>query len=136
MSTMKKLLVAVTLGSLCQFASAQANPLSVHVLNVQDGLPSPNVTVTLEKQVSDRWILMNTAATNAQGRIPGLFPQQAQLDKGTYRVTFKTGAWFGERSQATFFPEIPVIFAVDGSVKHYHIPLLLSQYGYSTYRGN
>jgi 5-hydroxyisourate hydrolase len=51
-------------------------------------------------------------------------------------VTFKTEAWFNQQKQQTFFPEVPVIFKVDGTVKHYHIPLLLSPYGYSTYRGN
>jgi 5-hydroxyisourate hydrolase len=51
-------------------------------------------------------------------------------------VTFKTEAWFNQQKQQTFFPEVPVIFKVDGTVKHYHIPLLLSSYGYSTYRGN
>jgi len=136
MRSMKNLFVTVILGGLCQLASAQSNPLSVHVLNLQDGLPSQEVVVTLEKLKSDRWTLMNTAATNAQGRIPGLFPQDAALEKGTYRVTFKTGKWFADRKLATFFPEVPVIFAVDGTVEHYHIPLLLSQYGYSTYRGN
>lgn len=53
-----------------------------------------------------------------------------------YKVTFKTGGWFKQHNQKTFFPEVPVIFEVDGSVKHYYIPLLLSPYGYSTYRGN
>ncbi len=64
------------------------------------------------------------------------FPQDAKLDRGTYSVTFKTGKWFADRQQKPFFPEIPVIFTADGSVPHYHVPLLLSQYGYSTYRGN
>ncbi len=51
-------------------------------------------------------------------------------------MTFKTGKWFADRKISTFFPEIPVIFSADGSVPHYHVPLLLSPYGYSTYRGN
>ena len=79
---------------------------------------------------------MNTGVTNEQGRITALFPQNTPLAKGTYRVTFKTGKWFADRKSKTFFPEIPVIFTADGSVPHYHVPLLLSQYGYSTYRGN
>ena len=136
MRSMKNLVVAVAFGALSQLANAQSNPLSVHVLNLQDGLPSPEVAVTLEKMDGERWTLMNTAVTNDQGRIPALFPGDAKLGKGTYRVTFKTAKWFADRKQATFFPEIPVIFAVDGSVPHYHIPLLVSPYGYSTYRGN
>lgn len=136
MHLMKKLAVAAAFASLSHLASAAGNPLSVHVLNLQDGLPSPEVVVTLEKLDGERWSLLNTAVTDAQGRIAGLFPPDAKLDRATYRVTFKTGKWFADRQQKTFFPEVPVIFTADGSVAHYHVPLLLSQYGYSTYRGN
>jgi 5-hydroxyisourate hydrolase len=115
------------------FAAGQpaSNPLSVHVLNLQDGLPSPDVDVVLEKQNGLQWSLLNSSVTNAQGRVPALYPEA-----GIYRVTFKTEKWFSTRKSVTFFPEIPVVFSVDGSVAHYHIPLLLSPYGYSTYRGN
>jgi 5-hydroxyisourate hydrolase len=65
-----------------------------------------------------------------------VFPAGVAMVRGTYRVTFKTGKWFAEHKSPTFFPEIPVIFTADGSVPHYHVPLLLSPYGYSTYRGN
>lgn len=136
MQLIKSILIGAAIAGFSQFASAADNPLSVHVLNLQDGLPSPEVVVTLEKLSGEQWSLMNTGVTNAQGRIPALFPQDTPLVKGTYRVTFKTGKWFAERNSKTFFPEIPVIFTADGSVPHYHVPLLLSQYGYSTYRGN
>ncbi len=108
----------------------------MHVLNLENGLPSPDVNVTLEKQDGKNWKLLNQGDTNEQGRIPALFPEGKSLEKGTYRVTFKTGEWFKEHKTATFFPEVPVIFEVDGTVPHYHIPLLLSPYGFSTYRGN
>lgn len=136
MHAIKNLLIGAAFAGFTQFASAAGNPLSVHVLNLQDGLPSPEVVVTLEKLNGEQWTLMNTGVTNEQGRITALFPQNAELGKGTYRVTFKTGKWFADRKSKTFFPEIPVIFTADGSVPHYHVPLLLSQYGYSTYRGN
>ena len=106
------------------------------MLNLQDGLPSPGVNVTLEKQNGQDWSKLNTGITNEQGRITALYPENKVLEKGTYRVTFKTGDWFKEHQSATFFPEVPVIFEADGSVPHYHIPLLLSPYGFSTYRGN
>ena len=79
---------------------------------------------------------ISEATTNAQGRITALFPESKAFETAVYKVTFKTGDWFKSNNQKTFFPEVPVIFQVDGSVKHYHIPLLLSPYGYSTYRGN
>lgn len=136
MHFVKKWIRACAFGAVSVAASAANNPLSVHVLNLQDGLPSAEVVVTLEKLSGERWLLLNTAATDVQGRIAGLFPRDAGLDKGIYRVTFKTGKWFADRKLQAFFPEVPVIFTADGSVPHYHVPLLVSQYGYSTYRGN
>jgi 5-hydroxyisourate hydrolase len=117
-------------------AFAAGNPLSVHVLNLQDGLPSAGVNVTLEKQVDGKWTQISKGVTNEQGRITALYPTDTTLEKGNYRVTFQTGEWFRQHNTPTFFPEIPVIFNADGSVPHYHIPLLVSPYGFSSYRGN
>jgi 5-hydroxyisourate hydrolase len=133
-------IAAIALSGLPALASAAgptaSNHLSVHVLNLQDGLPSPDVDVVLEKQNGTQWGTLNSGVTDAQGRVPALYPEGKKLETGIYRVTFKTGKWFAGQKGATFFPEIPVIFSVDGSVAHYHIPLLLSPYGYATYRGN
>ena len=117
------------------FVCAQ-NPLSVHVLNLENGLPSSNVNVTLEAQQGDKWVQINQGTTDENGRITALYPNDNKLDKGIYRVTFKTGDWFQKHQQRSFFPEVPVVFVIDGTVDHYHIPLLISPYGYSTYRGN
>lgn len=136
MNALKTLFAGAVLSALSSAVFAAGNPLSVHVLNLQDGLPSAGVNVTLEKQDGDHWNKLNTGTTNEQGRITALYPEGKALEKGTYRVTFKTGEWFKNHQAATFFPEVPVIFAADGSVPHYHIPLLLSPYGFSTYRGN
>ncbi len=136
MNTLKTLFAGAVLSALSSAVLAAGNPLSVHVLNLQDGLPSPGVSVTLEKQGGEGWSKLNTGTTNEQGRITALCPEGKALEKGTYRVTFKTGEWFKKHQAATFFPEVPVIFEADGSVPHYHIPLLLSPYGFSTYRGN
>lgn len=129
---------------LCLFAgsvlfstwSMAQNPLSVHVLNLENSLPSPDVNVTLEEQKNGQWVQISQAKTNEQGRITALFPEDQKFKNTIYKVTFKTGEWFKKNQQNTFFPEVPVIFQTDGSVNHYHIPLLLSPYGYSTYRGN
>ena len=134
--TFKSLCAGIALCGASAMAFAAGNPLSVHVLNLQDGLPSPEVSVTLEKQDGKTWDMHNSGVTNEQGRIPALYPEDKALEKGTYRVTFKTGEWFKKHATASFFPEVPVIFEVDGTVPHYHIPLLLSPYGFSTYRGN
>ena len=132
---MKRLLLTAATTLVASLSYAQ-NPLSVHVLNLQDGLPSSEVKVSLEEQKNGKWVQLSQATTNEQGRIPALYPEGKKLEKGMYKVTFKTGDWFKAHKQKTFFPEVPVIFEVDGSVEHYHIPLLLSPYGYSTYRGN
>ncbi|WP_407315049.1 hydroxyisourate hydrolase [Pseudomonas sp. nanlin1] len=136
MTALKSLFVGAVLSAISSLALATGNPLSVHVLNLQDGLPSSDVKVTLEEQHGSDWSLLNSATTNEQGRIPEFYPQGKTLEKGIYRVTFKTGEWFKTHKVASFFPEVPVIFEVDGTVAHYHIPLLLSPYGFSTYRGN
>lgn len=132
---MKRLLLTTATTLVASLSYAQ-NPLSVHVLNLQDGLPSSEVKVSLEEQKNGKWVQLSQATTNEQGRIPALYPEGKKLEKGMYKVTFKTGDWFTAHKQKSFFPEVPVIFEVDGSVEHYHIPLLLSPYGYSTYRGN
>lgn len=136
MKTLPKFLSAALLAGAATVSLAATNPLSVHVLNLQDGLPSPGVVVVLEKQSGKGWTELNKDVTNEQGRIPALFPAGAPLEKGNYRVTFQTGDWFAKHDMKTFFPEVPVIFAVDGAVAHYHIPLQVSPYGFSTYRGN
>ena len=132
---LKKFLPLSTL-LLASMAFAQNNPLSVHVLNLENGLPSADVEVVLEKSSGNHWVKLNQQFTGANGRIAALFPENQPLVQGVYKVTFKTGDWFKKNNQSTFFPEVPVIFKVDGSVSHSHIPLLLSPYGYSTYRGN
>ncbi|ERS01092.1 hydroxyisourate hydrolase [Acinetobacter sp. COS3] len=132
---MIKALVPVSAIFISSFSFAQ-NPLSVHVLNLENGLPSAGVKVILEKQEKDQWKELSKSTTNQQGRITALYPQDTPFEKGIYKVTFKTGEWFQKNKQSSFFPEVPVIFSVDGKLEHYHIPLLISPYGYSTYRGN
>lgn len=136
MNKLKSVMAGVMLTGASTLAVAAGNPLSVHVLNLENGLPSPGVQVVLEQQKGDEWTQLSTGVTNEQGRITALFPEGQSLENGNYRVTFETGEWFKEHDTATFFPEVPVIFSADASVEHYHIPLLLSPYGFSTYRGN
>ena len=103
--------------------AAQQNILSVHILNQQTGKPAADVTVTLEKKA------------DKDGRIKALWPEQTATT-GDYRVVFKTGDYFKKQNLESFFPEIPVEFHINKVNEHYHVPLLLSQYGYSTYRGS
>lgn len=132
---MKKLTLSMFATFFSGLCFAQ-NPLSVHVLNLESGLPSSNVKVILEAQQKDKWVKINEGSTDSNGRISSLYPENKVLDKGVYKVTFQTGEWFKQNNQRAFFPEVPVVFVIDGSLEHYHIPLLISPYGYSTYRGN
>lgn len=138
---MAKRWLSLCLGALLGLLSSQPcvadeNPLSVHVLNTTTGLPSASVAVSLDKKVDGHWQPLAQALTDAQGRVKQLYPAQQAMQSGVYRVTFQTGQWFEQRGEKTFFPEASVVFSVDGTVAHYHIPLLISPYGYSTYRGN
>ncbi|MCG7387382.1 hydroxyisourate hydrolase [Pantoea sp. ACRSB] len=112
------------------------NPISVHVLNLQTGVPTAGVSVELDQNLNGKWITLATGVTDASGRISALYPAGKQAEQGTYKVVFKTGDYYASVKQKTFFPEIPVVFTLDNTSQHYHIPLLLSPYGYSTYRGN
>ncbi|PYY89570.1 hydroxyisourate hydrolase [Pseudomonas sp. TKO26] len=136
MNFLRNSLAAVGLCGLSSLALAAGNPLSVHVLNLENGLPSPGVKVTLEQHVGQEWKALSEGVTNEQGRISELFPTGQALTAGEYRVVFKTGDYFKQAKRDTFFPEIPVIFEVKQTEQHYHIPLLLSPYGFSTYRGS
>lgn len=116
--------------------AAPEGTLSVHILNQQTGAPSPDVSVVLEKKTDTGWQKLATDRTDSNGRVKSLYPQDADMEKGVYKVTFETGDHFNKNNQDSFFPEIPVIFVVSKNNEKLHIPLLLSQYGYSTYRGN
>lgn len=92
MLSFKSLCAGIALCGASAIAFAATNPLSVHVLNLQDGLPSPGVKVLLEKQDGKNWAELNSGTTNEQGRIPALYPEGKTLEKGNYRVTFKTSS--------------------------------------------
>jgi len=136
MKALRITLTALSLSAISSLALAAGNPLSVHVLNLETGLPAPGVNVTLEKHVGQNWQPLAQGVTNEQGRIGELFPEKQAMEAGQYRVVFKTGEYFKKAGRDTFFPEIPVIFEVKNADQHYHIPLLLSPYGFSTYRGS
>lgn len=127
-------LVAMLAAPAAVFAAGQ-NLLSAHVLNQQTGKPASGVEVTLEQKQGNNWKMLNKATTDQDGRIKALWPEQAPA-AGDYRVVFKTAEYFSGQKLESFFPEIPVEFHISNTNEHYHIPLLLSQYGYSTYRGS
>jgi len=136
MNKISGLIVLSSLAFIPAAFSAPVGTLSVHILNQQTGLPSPDVTVTLEKQQQNSWTTLANAKTDPDGRIKSLYPQEQDMQPGIYKVTFKTSEYFRSQKLDSFFPEIPVQFTVTRTNEKLHIPLLLSQYGYSTYKGS
>ena len=136
MNKISGLIVLSSLAFIPAAFSAPVGTLSVHILNQQTGLPSPDVTVTLEKQQQNSWTTLTSAKTDPDGRIKSLYPQEQDMQPGVYKVTFKTSEYFRSQKLESFFPEIPVQFTVTRTNEKLHIPLLLSQYGYSTYKGS
>jgi 5-hydroxyisourate hydrolase len=110
--------------------------ITTHVLDISAGAPAAGVTVRLEVRMGDRWVTLAEKQTDADGRARDLMADGSRLDAGTYRITFATGAYFAARGVSAFFPEATVMFEVKDAAQHYHVPLLLSPFGYSTYRGS
>jgi 5-hydroxyisourate hydrolase len=105
--------------------------ISAHILDALAGTPASGVAVRLEAQDGE---VLGDAFTDADGRVADLGPDR--LEAGEYRVQFATGEYFAGRSQATFYPFVVVNFTVAPDQAHYHVPLLLSPYSYTTYRGS
>jgi len=118
--------------------SAHASHVTTHVLDAARGRPADGVGVRLEAAAEDGrgsgWSLVASARTDGDGRVPALGP--AALDPGTYRLVLDTGAYFDRTGTASFYPEVVVVFRVSDAEQHYHVPVLLSPFAYSTYRGS
>jgi 5-hydroxyisourate hydrolase len=103
--------------------------LSTHVLDIGAGRPATGVAVVLESSAGE---VLADACTDTDGRVGSL---GEELAPGDYRIRFDTGAWFADAGVQAFYPEVTVSFTI-GADEHFHVPLLLSPYGYSTYRGS
>jgi 5-hydroxyisourate hydrolase len=106
--------------------------ISTHVLDTSRGIPAAGVAVLLEMRSGEVWRRIGSRSTDAQGRVAAF--SDGALDPGTYRLTFDTAAYHRGAGVTPFFPSVTVTFDAQGGT-HYHVPLLLSPYGYSTYRG-
>lgn len=106
--------------------------LSTHVLDAAHGRPAAGIGVRLESRKDDAWLTVAEATTDADGRIREFVPDGPGA--GVHRLIFDTGAYFGETPN--FYPEVAVAFRVTDPDEHHHVPLLLSPFAYSTYRGS
>ena len=111
--------------------------ITTHVLDTAKGEPARGVPVLLEVQdPRGNWHLLGQGATDEDGRLKTLLLPDAPLASGVYRLTFETRSYFAAHHAEGFFPQVSIVFEVRGAAEHYHVPLLLSPYGYSTYRGS
>lgn len=111
--------------------------ITTHVLDTSIGKPAAEVPITLEKQDGgEAWERLGHGKTNSDGRLKDLLPDDQPLAAGLYRMTFYTGAYFATRDTDCFYPSVQVLFEIRDASAHYHVPLLLSPFGYSTYRGS
>ncbi|CAN5148276.1 hydroxyisourate hydrolase [soil metagenome] len=109
--------------------------ITSHVLDTASGRPGSGIAIELEHQVAGSWVLVGGGVTDDDGRLRTLTPQ-GPVAPGTYRIRFETGAYYAARGTAGFFPVVEIQFSVHDGAQHYHVPLLLSPYGFSTYRGS
>jgi len=110
------------------------SPITTHVLDTASGKPAVGIPVSLHLHLDTNWRELARGSTNQDGRITDLL-RESKLQAGKYRLTFETGEYLSSTGKP-FFPEIEIIFEIHDPAQHYHIPLLLSPYGYSTYRGS
>jgi 5-hydroxyisourate hydrolase len=114
--------------------SEHGSRVTTHVLDATSGRPAADVEVTLERHAGQSWQLITSGRTDGDGRIAEFGP--ANLERGVYRVSFAVAAYFAAVDQPTFYPEVVVMFTLDDEEAYYHVPLLLSPYAYTTYRGS
>ena len=114
--------------------------ITTHILDTTRGLPAQNVPITLYAKQGDDWQKLAGGITNTDGRLPGLLADDVKLAAGIYRMHFETSVYFNANEETGFYPYVDIVFELDasqdGTGVHYHIPLLLTAYGYSTYRGS
>lgn len=111
--------------------------ITTHVLDTSSGMPASGVPIVLEFQSADGdWQLLGKGTTDSDGRLRDLLPPEQSLDIGTYRISFDTETYFRAHNLEGFYPFVAVVFSILDTDGHFHVPLLLSPYGYSTYRGS
>ena len=111
--------------------------ITTHVLDLSSGRPASGIHVRLEaRRAEDEWAVMGQGDTDTDGRIRTLVPAQSRLACGIYRLTFATQAYFERHGIRSFYPQVAVVFEVSDGDADYHVPLLVSPFGYSTYRGS
>ncbi len=109
--------------------------ITTHILDTSKGKPAADVTIILYHGGNDEWTEISRGKTDTDGRIPDLVKKEITLTEGIYKMRFETKDYFDKIQIKTFYPYVEIIFEIEAD-QHYHIPLLLNPFGYSTYRGS
>jgi 5-hydroxyisourate hydrolase len=109
--------------------------VTTHILDTSKGKPAEGITIVLYQQHIDGWKEIAIGTTNSDGRIPHFLNEEAVLEPAIYKIRFETQPYFEKQAVLTFYPFVEIIFQIRNG-EHYHVPLLLSPFGYSTYRGS
>ncbi|XP_062271093.1 5-hydroxyisourate hydrolase-like [Scomber scombrus] len=114
-----------------------AAPLTTHVLNTGDGVPAAGMNLSLHRLDSDLkiWNMLTVGTTNEDGRCPGLISREA-FTPGMYKLRFETGSYWESLGQTCFYPYVEIVFTITDPQQKFHLPLLMSRFSYSTYRGS
>jgi len=110
--------------------------ISTHILDTAMGRPAAGVALRLERLDGDAWVTVNEAQTDSDGRCKYLLPEGQPLVAGVYRVHFAVAGYFAGQGLLGLYPYVEIVFEIADSTQHYHIPLLLTANGYTTYRGS
>jgi 5-hydroxyisourate hydrolase len=110
--------------------------ISTHVLDLTLGRPAAGMVVRLERERDGVWQSVSQQQTDADGRIKGLLPADVAPERGRYRLGFETESYFRAQGTICFHPYIEVAFEIADPAQNYHVPLLVTPYSYSTYRGS
>ncbi|WP_293871574.1 2-oxo-4-hydroxy-4-carboxy-5-ureidoimidazoline decarboxylase [Flavobacterium sp.] len=115
------------------FSFLKVSQITTHVLDTSTGIPGKNISIRLQAFRNNTWQTITQGITNVDGRIPDLLPQQRNLKPDAYKMVFDTGSYYSNTK--TFYPKVEIIFSTFDET-HYHVPLLVNPFGYSTYRGS
>ena len=118
------------------FGEKIMSQITTHVLDTSRGKPARELPISLYHHSSERWEKLAESATDEDGRISDLLPSDQTLEAGLYRLSFNTSEYYLSNNEQGFYPYVDIVFELDASGSHYHVPLLLTAFGYSTYRGS
>lgn len=130
------ILLLFTLFSLTGVAQNKSYQLSSHILDIHVGKPASGVKITLSRQeASGHWVEIEERMTDENGRVKDFLESKPTGNEGVYKLTYHVAPYFESQGQDSFYPFIEVVFQIKDDA-HYHVPITLSPYGYSTYRGS